>query len=341
MWNMDQTTSIESSIYKGETALIMENHALKVVVLPHRGAKVASIYFKELGRELLWQFPGDVYPPVPPLDQAIASLMPGPVFGPADSSGFDDMFPTVNAENYPFVPWAGRPLSDHGEVWSMNWEAIQPDGEFPTFAVQGRNFPYRLQKTLCLAGAALRVQYRVENLGDSPFPCLWAAHPLFATRPGMRISLPMSNRDSCSHIIVANPSEELGPQGARHNYPDIVPLHGGPMIDLSKIQMNTGHARKFYFAKPLALGEVSLDDPPSGDGSGFRVSIRFPADKVPYLGIWVNEGGWAGQNNIGIEPATAGMDSPGEARRFGMEWVLMPGGVKKWWLEIEAAQKTP
>ncbi|MEW6548095.1 MAG: hypothetical protein AB1407_01405 [Spirochaetota bacterium] len=329
---------ISSPTFKGEPALVLENSALKVIVLPRRGAKVASIYVKNPGRELLWQYPGDAYPP----------LAPGSEFKPEDSSGFDDMFPTVNAEPYPFAPWAGRSLPDHGEVWSMPWETAAPPEESPTFAVKGREFPYRLQKTLSLSGTALRVQYRVENLGDSPFPCLWAAHPLFTTHPRMRISLPDANNDVCSRILVANPSEELGPRGSLLDYPSPSPRRrgaesGGPggsaceaAGNLSKIGVDTGLTRKFYFAKPLASGEVFLDDPPSCDGLGFRVALRFPADKVPYLGIWVNEGGWAGQNNIGIEPATAGMDSPANARRFGMEWILPPRGVREWWLEIEA-----
>jgi galactose mutarotase-like enzyme len=330
------------STYKGEPALTLENHALKVVVLPRRGAKIASIYAKEPGRELLWQYPGEAYPP----------LVPGSAFKPEDSSGFDDMFPTVNAEPYPFEPWARRPLPDHGEVWSMPWQLVTPRDEAQdietrgslTLEVEGRNFPYRLRKTLSLAGAALRVQYHVENLGSSPFPCLWAAHPLFATRPGMHISLSDANKNACSRILVANPSEELGPQGTILDFPSASPRRGGMAVDLSQIGTDTGITRKFYFAKPLVRGEIFLQelqepqnpqDPLSGQGSGFRIAVRFPANKVPYLGIWVNEGGWAGQNNIGIEPATAGMDSPGIARKFGMEWILPPNGVQEWWLEIE------
>ncbi|TXT50187.1 MAG: hypothetical protein FD137_442 [Spirochaetes bacterium] len=303
----------------------MENDALRLVVLPRRGAKAASIYVKKPARELLWQYPGDTYPP----------LVPGSAFKPEDSTGFDDMFPTVNAEPYPFAPWAGQPLPDHGEVWFMPWEETPSEAGSLSFAVQGRNFPYRLQKTFSLSGASLRIQYHVENLGETPFPCLWAAHPLFATRQRMRISLPAANRESCARVIVANSSEELGPQGTLLDYPLASPRRGVPAFDLSKISVDTGLTRKFYFAKPLTLGEVFLEDPPSEDGTGFSVALRFPADKVPYLGIWVNEGGWAGQNNIGIEPAAAGMDSPGNARKFGMEWILPPQGVQEWWLEIE------
>jgi len=50
----------------------------------------------------------------------------GAVFVDQDMSGWDEMFPTINACTYPAPsPYAGITLPDHGEVWVLPWEHDQ------------------------------------------------------------------------------------------------------------------------------------------------------------------------------------------------------------------------
>jgi hypothetical protein len=66
--------------------------------------------------------------------------------------------------------------------------------------------------------------------------------------------------------------------------------------------------------------------------------MSFPRDKVPYLGVWVNEGGWVGQYNIALEPSTGAMDRVDFARMWGMNSFLRSFEQRQWYLNI-AVQK--
>ena len=62
-----------------------------------------------------------------------------------ECSGLDDMFPTIDACYYDRFPWQGVKMADHGEVWSLAWEA-QAQGDCLHFGVNGVRFPYRLEE---------------------------------------------------------------------------------------------------------------------------------------------------------------------------------------------------
>jgi len=297
--------------YKGESAVTLDGGGIRAVVLPRRGAKIASLYSVAFGRELLWQIPGAAY---------ASAAVPGGRFGPEDSSGFDDMFPTISACDYEDSPWNKAAMPDHGELWSMPWSFARLGAASVELSVHGRAFPYVFTKRIEARDSAIRIDYTLANLSDSRFSCIWAAHPLFATRPGMRIKVP----SGCDSIINAFETPAMGKPGSRMPYP----MHGS--MDLSRVSTDTGACRKFYFADRLAEGWCSLVDP----DSSMEIRLSFPAWQVPYLGIWVNEGGWADQNNIGIEPALGAMDSPPQAARYGMGNALEPRETKNWYLEI-------
>jgi len=87
--------------------------------------------------------------------------------------------------------------------------------------------------------------------------------------------------------------------------------------------------QKYYFRDPVPEGWCSLDS------DDLSVHLRWPENKVPWLGIWVNEGGWSGQYNIGIEPATGGMDCPSLANKYNQSWSLGPRETKTWFLDVD------
>ncbi len=297
--------------HKGERAVILENDEFAATILPERGAKVASLFAKTYSRELLWQLPRASY-----------SRAPDPTgpFGPEDSTGFDDLFPTISSCAYQEDPWKATPMGDHGELWPIPWHCQRDKDGGIVLAAEGREFPYRFEKRLSLRGSKLRVDYQVVNKSNHYFHCLWAAHPLFSSAPGMNLRLPPLS----GSVINAFGSTELGPVGALLGYP------GKGDGDLSAVGVNTGMCRKFYVSKSLSEGWCTLIDPVNG----LQIRVSFPVDQVPYLGIWINEGGWGNQNNVGIEPATAAMDDPFTARRFGMAGGLTGGETKNWYLEI-------
>ena len=64
------------------------------------------------------------------------------------------------------------------------------------------------------------------------------------------------------------------------------------------------------------------------------IGMSYPKDKVPYLGMWLNEGGYEGQYNIAPEPATGGMDRVDFSMMWGMNSVLEARGNYCWHLNI-------
>ena len=65
-----------------------------------------------------------------------------------------------------------------------------------------------------------------------------------------------------------------------------------------------------------------------------NIGLAWPAETVPYLGMWVNEGGWFGQYNVAPEPATAAMDRVDAAKMWGAASTLSAGEFRRWWLAI-------
>ena len=77
---------VTAGMFKDEEAVVIENDRIKVILLPGWGSKLASIVYKPLDRELLWQNPGEVY----------KKTKYGDCYENGEMSGFDEMFPTLN-----------------------------------------------------------------------------------------------------------------------------------------------------------------------------------------------------------------------------------------------------
>ena len=276
--------------------------------------------FKPRGRELLWQWPGEQV--VPPSY--------GSPFGAEAAWGFDEMFPAILPELYPDEPWRGAPVPDHGEVWSLAWHERLPSGgpagDAVVHSVHGVRFPYLLTRTASLEGAALTLRYRLENLSPFPMRCLWAAHPLLVIGEGSTVELP----GGVEAIVNAQASPGLARYGARYAYPyaDEVDHEG---VDLRTVPpLPLRGSWKWWVSDSLRDGWGVVRNP----AGGYAVRLTFPADRVPYLGMWINNGGWSGQYNCALEPATGGMDGISEGRAFGVGHLLPPLAEEEWHLLV-------
>ncbi|WP_372633167.1 hypothetical protein [Cohnella sp.] len=311
---------------EGWEAWTSETSALAVTIVPALGSKIVSLTNKATGREWLWSS-----------GKPLGNRGYGSPFGEGDGSGWDEMFPGINACVYPDVPWQGLEVPDHGEVWSLPWRAEQMGDESLKCSVEGRRFPYALDKSVSFAkDDTLRIDYTVTNLSDSPFSFLWAAHPLLKVEEGMVLRVP-SGLETIEMTYSAG--ERLGGFGARRAWPIAEPdassdapegERDGP-IDLSRVEPNAGrYAEKYYFADKLTEGWAELLDPASGEA----VTFRFPVDRVPYLAVWANYGGYDGHYHVAIEPATGAMDDLAYAMNERRTAVVAPRGQYRWHLEI-------
>jgi hypothetical protein len=76
----------------------------------------------------------------------------------------------------------------------------------------------------------------------------------------------------------------------------------GEAVDLSVIASGVlGFADKLYTTR-LPEGWCALYDPESGD----FVAFTFSPEQVPYVGVWINQGGWPLEGepsfNVALEP---------------------------------------
>jgi len=311
-------TIIQGGQYKGSPSIVLENECIRAEILPGRGAKIASLILKEPGGrslESLWQIPGERYGYIPAY---------GDAFGAEDGSGFDDMCPTIA----PYTPktgaWKGVPFPDHGEVWALSWEC-SVEKEALRCSVTGIRAPYRLTRTVRLAGSSLKIDYSLKNLSTFTLPFQWAAHAIFRASEGSALMIPKGMNE----IINAFDGKRLSGFGKKYSFP----YPDGPTG--SSLQIIPGpearDCQKYWFSFPVSEGWCGLKN----TESGLETMMRFDPEKTPYLGIWINAGGWNNSFNVGLEPSTSIMDDPETAERYNGASFLDPGEKKVWGIEIQ------
>ncbi|MGG6309427.1 hypothetical protein [Paenibacillus macerans] len=296
--------------WTGETGL------MSVSVIPELGSKMISLRNLATGREWLWRS-----------GKPLGNGGYGSSFAAGDESGWDEMFPAINAGAYPEGPWQGQPVPDHGEVWSMPWEHGVTDRAL-TCRVEGQRFPYLLEKTYSFVTAGtLRIDYAVANRSEAPFSFLWAAHPLLRAREGMTLHVA---GDPAEIEVSYSEGGRLGQFGDKQPWP-LAQTADGVTVDLSIVEPNVGRfAEKYYFTGQLRAGFAGLRDPETGEA----LTFAYPVDRVPYLAVWANYGGFGGNYHLALEPATGRMDDLAHAVRQGEAAVVPPGGMYRWHLEV-------
>ncbi|MCJ8014650.1 aldose 1-epimerase family protein [Paenibacillus sp. KQZ6P-2] len=299
----------------GHNAWTGQTSAMQVTLLPELGSKMVSLKNRLTGREWLSQSEGP-----------LGNLGYGSSFKGSDGSGWDEMFPTINVCRYPEFPWLDTTLPDHGEVWSISWQAEAIENKLEC-NVHGVRLPYQLRKTYSFPTEdRLRIDYAVTNLSSFPFSFLWAAHPLFQIEEGMEIIVP----EGLSQIAVSySENGRLGQTGELRPWPQ--PLGDNPEIRLDRTggkQEKT--AEKFYFTGDLPEGRASIYDPKKQEG----LSFAFPKEKVPYLSVWANYGGYQGQYHLALEPATGFLDDLAYAMERKSVATVEAGETYDWHLEV-------
>ena len=303
-------TTVQKRIYKNVEAMEIDNGTLSVLALPSSGGKIQSIRYA--GKEYLAQNPGSRF--------VMAEY--GAPFTDGDFSGFDDMFPTINACFYPGGIWDGTPLPDHGEVWTLPFKA-EPVADSLHLSAYGVRLPYRFSKSITLYGSRLTIDYRAENLSPFPLKHLWAAHPLFVLEEGTKLHLPFAQ-----NIINAHDGcKYLGEYGTIHPWP--VSRDGRDLRLLSPAERCYN---KYFVWNNLDRNESAIEYP-----GGVSIILSCDAEKVPYLGVWVDEMGYAGGTMacVAPEPCTGALDSVILADAFGKAATLPPKGALSWQLRIE------
>lgn len=300
--------------YKGLKAHVLENDFLRLTFLPNYACKLASLVAKKTGREFLFQSPKDTLK-IPPY---------GAAFSAYDSSGFDEVFPSIDACPYPCGTHKNIPVPDHGEVWTMQWNsAFAPDGKSVKSIVKSERFGYILSRTVTLKDNEILFEYTAENPSDEPFEFIWTPHCLLACSPATRLLVP----ENLTEIMtVEHSTKRLGPWGTRHTYPLTTDVNGQP-IDLAATEpVSAQNCEKFYFTSPNTAGWCGIEHTDTGE----KLIYQYPADKVPYLAVWKTQGGYRGDYNLALEPCTGEYDDLYVADKIHRAAVIAPHETYTW-----------
>lgn len=308
---------ISKDKFQGFERITVENDQVSFSLLPQIGGKMISLIYKETGHEHI-------------------SLSERPFrrpdyagnFEDYDISGFDECFPTVVESFYPEAPWKGIQVPDHGELWTLPWNS-EIKGEALELSVTGVRFPYRLVKTFSLTGNKVNIDYQLENLCSFGFKYIWSAHPLLKVNPGAKIVLPGNPEIRTDWSV----NEKFGKLLYQTTWPN-AETPDGEMIDLSIIKTpDTNHATKFI-TTALNEGWCALHDVSTRS----YLKISFPVEKIPYLGVWINEGGWPLNGepsyDVALEPCTGCPDKLATAIQRGEHARIDARTTQKWYLQL-------
>lgn len=307
--------SIYNTTYKNVEAVALENDFLRAILLPSIGGKIASLIDRKEEREYLYQ----------PEAKILETPAYGSSFHDYPMFGFDDMFPTITAHYCETEPWRGSLLPDHGEVWALPWEHTISQDSLRLW-VYGIRIPYLLEKRVSFSREdTLLMEYRATNLTPFSFPFIWAGHPLFSVEEGMKILLPQG----IDRVMnVEQGSKRLGSYGQIHSWPE---PNTNLAYRIDTISSYTGEDReKVYVLDELPTGWAALVCPTKKKG----IALSFPKERAPYLGIWINEGGYYGQYNMAIEPCTGAFDRVDEAVRWNRSSYLNGKSAYSWHLSL-------
>jgi hypothetical protein len=308
--------------WSGWPALALGDDDVEVVVLPSRGAKLASVRSVRSGREWLWSDPS----------RPIRPARLGDAYAEHDISGWDECFPSIGPCVHPDL---GISIADHGEVWSQPW-TVWCDGSSVTTTIRGTSLPFELTRRLQFVGPGrFELAYRLTNVGDHGFSWTWSSHPLLAAEHAMRIELPCASplRVEYDPTGLLSESREAEASLGGHRWP-IVPTWHGEALDL----------RRLDFARPLPIIKVVADTPSAGwiavispDGRE-RLAMELDPKVLPYIGICVNIGAWPETGKpgswIAVEPANSPTDRLDDAVATGHGWYLPAGNAATWEMRV-------
>jgi hypothetical protein len=319
-------TMITTQGCSGMTQVILDNGRIRATVLPELGGKMSSLIRAATGREFLRQ----------PASRPLKPALYGAAFENCDASGFDECFPTIAACEYPGGSFNGLALPDHGELWSSRWQ-FEVHGEELWLATAGRRLPYIFRKRIRLEDEAFTLQYELESVTDALFYYLWSAHPLLKVDPGCRIVLP---EDVTDVLVESSRSQRLGESGGTRRWPR-TRLADGSETDLSIVGDPSRQTADKLFTPRLSNGVCALYYPESSES----ISFHFNCVIIPYVGVWICEGGWPnpedGHYTAALEPCTSQADSLAGAIGRSDCARILPGAKKSWELRVQLQTGLP
>lgn len=316
---MDKFKHKVVELAEGITEIQIEHDTYSMTILPELGGKITSLRNKKTKREFLARTRTDYQP-----------RTYGDLYEDYECDGIDECFPTVGPSGFPTFPWQGTPVPDHGEVWSLPWEYEIKLNRLQ-MSVRGVRFPYVFERALTFETLArqnapyIRLSYKVINESPYEFPFLYAFHPVFKAETRSKILLPQG-----TNVVTAHSTDDrLGLPMLEHDWPNVTDVTLDKSYDRSTLRSGRTKEAEKIFSTALEQGRCALQYP-----NKEFIGFLFPAKRLPYLGLWINEGGWHNLHHIAMEPSTSQVDRVDTAEGLKRCGVVPPHGEIEWDISI-------
>lgn len=174
---MDRLDITDEYRFRGIDTVILENEALRAVVLPGKGGDVLEIRDKRTDVNLLFEAPHDWQVPG---SSSLQAMDAGAAWLDHYPGGWQDCLPM--AGNNPFAH--GAEYGMHGESALLPWEyeIVREDHRVAVHLARDLvRFPFHVERSLSLerGGSTLRVEETVTNEGQVELPLVWLQHIAF------------------------------------------------------------------------------------------------------------------------------------------------------------------
>ncbi len=292
--------------YKGIESIIWETDEIRTEFLPSYGGKLASLISKKTNKEYLFQSK----------KEKLKIPKKGSNFSEYDSSGFDEVFPSIDTCPYPVGTHKGVLIGDHGDLWDRPWK-VEEREDYLYMEIKGEKLPFVFCKKVKVDKNKVIIHYQVENTNEEDFHFIWTPHALLNCSVNSVIEVP---KYLDKVVNVEKSTQHLGKWGQIHDYPLTISKKNGNYINLGETEgVEAKNCQKFYFlSKVKNRDKISFVHKDIGE----KISYIYDTEKIPYLGIWKTQGGYRGDYNIALEPCSGIYDDLYVAYKIGKSSVV-------------------
>lgn len=282
--------------YRRHAALWLENEALRVGILPEKGADIFEFVHRASGIQLLIEMPGGLKPP---------TGQPQGEFLDNYEGGWQELFPNHGDA----CGFRGQVLPMHGEVALLPWDVqVLQDNAAETclhLQVRCQKTPFLLERTMRLRAGSTQLEIlgKVTNESEQACEFVWGQHVTLgeAFLDGeSRLDIPASTLLT-PDMLFEPATARLAP-GQTSSWPAGRNRQGGT-IDLAAIPGRQVHSHDDAFLTGLARGHYTVTSP----HLGLRFSLDWDEALFPWIAFWQPYGGadqmpFTGMYGVGIEP---------------------------------------
>jgi hypothetical protein len=313
-------SAVVSSTTVGQfEAIALENAHVRAVILPTLGGRVWELDDRTSRHQWIWHRP----------DVSLNASPMGAVYEDVWAGGWEELFPNDAPGTF-----AGRSLPDHGEWWTMRWEACElSSGTSARVRLSASSTVIKASCTkefsLDSAASTVSVSYRIRSEEPEPFHFLFKQHLPVQLDPGCRLLLPGGR----VHPVDASFST-LATGPAPFDWP-MAPASNGQAVDLSWVQPRTERTKEFVYVSDMPASWCGVEHP---DGASIRMD--FDSQTLPFVWLFLTYGGWRDLYTAVLEPCSNMPKDLAQAARLGQSARLEPGEEFKTTVKVTLAGST-